>query len=109
MKLLNRNDCVSLSDLENYENTMVILDDSNLKEEYKTALNQIWLATHGPGCRLGSFTGTVHLTHPVDKDRLAVHRNDILGIIKPQILEDVCKYYNVNLQNITEDNEEMER
>ncbi len=76
-------------EVENYEGEIVILNPEKLTEDARTAVNQVWVATHGPGCKQGSFTGTVHLKHFIDKDRMAVSREDIFGVIKPEVLQKV--------------------
>ncbi|MFI3226628.1 MAG: DUF4314 domain-containing protein [Clostridia bacterium] len=86
--ILSRYDTIAQSQSADFTDQMVILTPEKLKEQYRTSRNQIWVATHGPGIsKLNSFTGTVHLAHPIDGDKMAVHRNDIIGIAKPEVVE----------------------
>ena len=89
-----------------YTDQLVILKQEHLKEAYKSSRNQIWLCTHGPGCKEGSFTGTIHLTHPIDKDMMCVHRGDVLGIIKPEVLLEVLEENDISF-DISEQDEDM--
>ncbi|MFI3226513.1 MAG: DUF4406 domain-containing protein [Clostridia bacterium] len=92
--LLGSFDAVHNSSLNNYENQVVILNQQELREEFKTPLNQLWIATHGPGCRPDFLrSDTVHLTHPIDGDRLVVGRSSIIGIAKDEVVENVYNKY----------------
>ncbi|MFI3238743.1 MAG: DUF4406 domain-containing protein [Lachnospiraceae bacterium] len=95
--LLGKFQTIDEADSISFENQFVILDHSKLKEECRNSLNQLWVATHGPGCRGGSFTGTVHLTHPIDGDTMAVARSDILGIAKPEVIAHLYYQYGLSL------------
>lgn len=86
-RLLSCNDCIEHSTKENYEGKMVVLKHEQLKQEYRSAENQIWVVTHGPGCRPDFVhSDTIHLRHPIDGDRLAVGRGDVWGEVKPEVL-----------------------
>lgn len=86
--LLNGRDCREGSTGENYEGSFVLLDYESLKPEYRNARNQLWVATHGPGCRTdGKFSDTIHLVHPIDQDTMAVARQELLGIPKEETLK----------------------
>ena len=91
IRLLDGRDCVedSTGMKEDYNNRFVLLKFESLKPEYRNARNQLWVATHGPGCRAdgGRFSDTVHLLHPIDGDRMAVSRQEILGISKEETVE----------------------
>lgn len=95
-RLLGSFDVVQDSLTHNYEDELVIVKHKELKPEYKTPINQLWIATHGPGCKLGASSDTVHLTHPIDKDKIVVGRADILGIAKPELVEELYQKYHVN-------------
>ena len=84
-RLLSTTDCIEGSSRRNYENQLVVLRHENLKPEYRTPRNQIWLVTHGPGCRPDYIhSDTIHLRHPVDGDYMAVGRRDVWGAAKPE-------------------------
>lgn len=86
--LLSLADCIDGSRGENYEGEVVILRHENLTQEYRTPRNQIWVATHGPGCRPDwKYSATVHLRHPVDGDSMAVERACVWGKAKPETLD----------------------
>ena len=87
--LLDGQDCKEGSRGENYMDQLVVLKLESLKPEYRNARNQVWIATHGPGCEGtgGSFSDTVHLCHPIDKDYMAVSRQELLGIPKAETVE----------------------
>ncbi len=88
LSLLNIEDCRKGSAGKDYTDRLVVLSYERLKPEYRSARNQLWIATHGPGCRAdGKFSDTVHLMHPVDRDMMAVSRREILGIPSKDALE----------------------
>ena len=72
---------------------LVVLRGESLALEHRTPRNQLWIATHGPGCQLHSFTGTVHLTHPIDGDRLCVGRHELFGVASPETIERMKSLY----------------
>lgn len=93
--LLCKQDCITDSQDGDYEDQTVILRYDTLKPKYRTPINQIWTATHGPGCRsyCSALSDTVHLHHPIDGDTLAVGRFEIYGIAKPEVLEKLAELY----------------
>lgn len=87
-KLLSKENVVAGSQNQDYTDKIVVLSPEKLKDECRTSENQLWFATHGPGInKSNSFTGTVHLTHPIDGDTMAVNRNEIIGIAKQEVVE----------------------
>ncbi len=92
--LLSLMDCMDGSQRENYEGELVILRHENLTTEYRTPRNQLWVATHGPGCRPDwKYSATIHLRHPVDGDSMALTRACVWGRAKPEILDRLEKMY----------------
>lgn len=92
--LICENDCIPGSRGENYEDKMVVLRHESLGEKYRTPVNQLWFCTHGPGCDPSEkFSDTVHLTHPIDRDLMAVGRFELLGVAKPETLERLSALY----------------
>ena len=92
--LLSDFDTLDNSKMANYESLVVICSHTKLKEEYRTAVNQLWIVTHGPGCSANyARSDTVHLTHPVDNDRIVVGRADILGVAKPEVSSKLLEAY----------------
>jgi len=67
--------------------------------------------THGPGCRPDYVhSDTIHLTHPVDGDRLAIRRGDVWGVPKPEMMDCIRQAYpefDAALQPATEPEEEF--
>lgn len=93
-RLLSKFDCVQESSRTNYEKQLVVLRHENLKPEFRTPLNQIWLVTHGPGCRPDYIhSDTIHLWHPVDGDYMAVGRGDVWGVPKSEMLDCIRQAY----------------
>lgn len=87
-------DCTLGSSNEDYNGKTVILQFENLKPEYRTPLNQIWMVTHGPGCPPNFVhSDTIHLKHPIDGDRMAVGRREVYGIAKPEALKKLAALY----------------
>ncbi len=89
VSLLNERDCREGSTEEDYEGRFVLLNHECLKPECRSARNQLWIATHGPGCGAhgGKFSDTIHIVHPIDRDTMAVSRRELLGIPKEATLE----------------------
>lgn len=93
-RLLSKFDCVQESNRRNYEKQLVVLRHEHLKTEFRTPRNQIWLVTHGPGCRPDYIhSDTIHLRHPLDGDYMAVGRGDVWGIARPEIMEQIQSVY----------------
>ncbi len=93
-RILTSIDCLPESRRENYEGQFVILRHEHLKQEYRTPRNQIWAVTHGPGCRPDYVRrDTIHLTHPVDGDRMAVGRGEVWGIPTPETMDRIRQAY----------------
>lgn len=93
LPLLCEIDCLADGMADTLQGKLVVLTHSRLKPEYRTPMNQIWLVTHGPGCQAGSFTGTVHLKHPLDFDCMAVGRDEICGAAKTETMEKLHIWY----------------
>ena len=108
--LLNGRDCREKSRGANYMDRLVVLGLENLKPGYRNARNQLWIATHGPGCegKGGSFSDTVHLYHPIDKDHMAVSRQELLGIPKEETVEMLKNAYPDFISGIAEYEQEEE-
>lgn len=93
-RLLTSCDCIPESGRVSYEGQFVVLRHEYLKPEYRTPRNQIWTVTHGPGCRPNyAHSDTIHLTHPVDGDRMAVGRDDVWGISTPETMDCIRQTY----------------
>lgn len=90
--LLCAQDCVEAADAD-FTGKLVVLCHDQLVQEYRSSSNQIWIATHGPGCLPGSFTGTIHLCHPVDGDRMTVARHELCGLANEQVVDKLKAQY----------------
>lgn len=109
-RLLDGWDCVEDGIKENLDGRLVLLSYESLKPEHRNARNQLWVATHGPGCRAdgGIFSDTVHLFHPIDRDRMAVSRREILGFPKGETVEMLKNAYPDFISGIAEYGQEEE-
>lgn len=93
-RLLSKFDCIPESSRRNYEKQLVVLRHENLKPEFRIPRNQVWLVTHGPGCRPGYIhSDTIHLRHPVDGDYMAVGRGDVWGVPKSEMMDYIRQAY----------------
>lgn len=93
-RLLTGMDSEDESRKKSYEEQWVILRHECLKPEYRTPLNQLWLCTHGPGCRPDyKHSDTIHLLHPADGDSMAIARGQVWGVAKPETLERLAALY----------------
>lgn len=92
--LLSKNDCIPNSYKENYEEQWIILCHDFLAVEHRTPLNQLWICSHGPGCSPDyHFSDTIHVVHPVDRDSMAIARDKVWGVAKPEILRQLTALY----------------
>lgn len=91
--LLCDRDCTQTEKDVDISGKMVILPHSCLSAEYRSAINQIWIATHGPGCHGSSFSDTVHLRHPVDQDIMAVGRHELCGVAGDETIKQMMQVY----------------
>lgn len=72
---------------------LVVLQHHCLKPECRTAVNQIWMVTHGPGCRPNAFSDTVHIRHPLDGDRMAIARDALCGAVNQETIKQLMQQY----------------
>jgi len=91
--LLGAHSCLPDSKNGHFEGKIVVLRYDHLKPEYRTPINQLWLATHGNGCRPNAIGRSVFLTHITDGDKMAVDRHDICGVAKPEVFEQMKSIY----------------
>lgn len=102
--LLSKEDCEAGSSEQDYSGRLVVLRHDTLKPEYRTSYNQLWLATHGPGCASGiHLSDTVHLTHPIDGDRMCVARHELCGAASPATLTRLTERYPALLEALPKD------
>lgn len=91
--LLSHHSCMEGSMDTDLTGCLVVLQHEKLKPEHRKPINQLWLLTHGPGCRPGEDSRTVHLTHPVDGDRMCVGRFELCGVASPETIEQMKACY----------------
>ena len=72
----------------NYEDKVVIVSHKNLKEEYWTPENQLWLATGGFGCDPTKIGRAVYSTCLADGEKSRWDRGQVVGVIKDEFLPD---------------------
>lgn len=75
-----------VDDGQNYTGRILVLKPESIKPEYRTSDHSLWVISHGPGCRPGSVTGTVHAHELFDSDYAAFHRSEFYGPVKPESL-----------------------
>ncbi len=102
-RLLNTTDVIVGSRCQDYEGKTVVLNQIIIMHRYKTSQNQLYVATHGPGTRVDYKSDTVHLKNVFDEELMVVGRNDILGTVKPEVLEEIQE--KVEKLNQVENNE----
>lgn len=91
--LLSKHSCIDGSMEADLTGCLVVLQHGQLDAEHRKPINQLWLATHGPGCRPSKDGRTVHLTHPVDGDTMCVGRHELCGVASPETLEKMKDCY----------------
>ena len=72
----------------NYEGKVVVVSHKQLKEEYWSPENQLWLAKGGFGCDPKKIGRAVFSVCLADNDESRWERHQILGVIKDEYLPD---------------------
>ncbi len=112
-RLLSITDVEDESEKQEYTDKVVVIAQEYISSEYKVAENQLYVVTHGPGTRVDfKMSDTVHLKNLFDGEFMTVGRKDILGVVKPKVLEELHEKLNNNIQTnslkITQENVGME-
>lgn len=89
-KLLTREDC---TEEDNYTGQYVVLRPGFLKEEYRTIQNQVFYASCGFGCEPDKLGTAVFGSFLIDGEECRVSRCDVIGVIKPEVLDQWLKEY----------------
>ncbi len=88
-RLLAVNDTLEGSQKYEYIHQVVVLNQNKLNDDCKMSENQLYRVTHGPATKKIRYSDTVHIINLFDGDRMAVSRNDILGIVKCEVEEEI--------------------
>jgi len=91
--LLDVHSCLPDSGRGQLQGEILVLKHTQLFPEYRTPINQLWIASYGNGCSPNAIGRSIFLTHIEDGDKMAVYREDICGIVKPDVLEQVKALY----------------
>ena len=89
LNLFTREHCDK--DISDYEDKVVVISHKQLKEEYWSPENQLWLATSGFGCSPTAIGTAVYATCLIDDDRNRWSRHQVLGVLKDEYLPDWAK------------------
>jgi len=108
--LLDVHSCLPDSGQGKLQGEILVLKHDQLFPEHRTPINQLWTADYGNGCKPNAIGRSIFLTHIADGDKMAVYREDICGIVKPEVLEQVKALYPDRIMPYSglDDNEEME-
>lgn len=79
------------TDEQDFEDKLVIIKGSALKDEYKTPENQLYYANGGFGCKPNSLGAKVFGFHVIDGDNGYYTRSSIEGVIDEQYIPDWAK------------------
>ena len=85
----NKSHC-DLDDGE-YENKILVIKPSTLREEYQTPENQLFCATSGFGCNPGKTGRCVSGYYLVDGDSASFSREEFYGVIRDECIPDWAK------------------
>lgn len=91
--LLGAHSCLPDSKRTALRGEIVVLRYDQLKPEHRTPINQLWTADYGNGCNPNAIGRSIFLTHITDGDKMAVYREDLCGVVKPEVLEQVKSLY----------------
>lgn len=105
--LLGREACQSGSMAADYERgDILVCRHDHLKPESRTPLNQLWVVTHGNGCKVGHIGRSIFCEHITDGDKMVLYREEVYGIAKPEVLSAVLADYHLDLRQ--EDEQEQD-
>jgi len=87
-----------------YTNKVVVVSYKQLKEEYWSPENQLWLATGGFGCEPDKIGRAVYSTCLIDGDTNRWDRHQIVGVLKEEYLPE---WATEKLQELQEEQSEQ--
>lgn len=101
MHLWNSSHCIDEAGLD-YEDRILVISPSSLKDEYKTPEDQLFKATGGFGCSPTAIGRTVYGFFIKDNEEACFGRSDFIGVMKDEFIPNWVK----EKLNISEDSTE---
>lgn len=72
---------------------IIVCKHDQLNEHSRIPINQLWRVSHGNGCDINRKGRSIFCSHVADDDFMAFYREDIYGIVKPEVLSAVMAAY----------------
>ena len=91
--ILDIDDVIACSCLENYENQILVIKSESLDKNYRNAANQLFTAFSGFGCDPHKMGTAVYGEFLIDGEETRFERSDFLGIVKPDALAEWKNQY----------------
>ena len=86
LNLFGAKQCDSVFDFDTVAGQVLVLKPEMLLDEFKTPECQLFLASHGNGCRPHASGRSIFGEFLVDGDKSRYWRQDFLGVLKPELL-----------------------
>ena len=86
LHLFSAQHCDSVFDFETVAGQVLVLKPEMLTDEYKNPETQLFLASHGNGCRPDAIGRSIFGEFLIDGEKDRYWRQDFLGVLKPELL-----------------------
>jgi hypothetical protein len=108
--LLDARQCFKTSDRRDYTGQLLILKPDALAPWVQEPENQLWVATHGNGCRPNAIGRSVFVKNLCDGDKASFDRSDFYGVANVNRLPDWAKesFEQFQQQQNNDESEEFE-
>lgn len=107
LNLFSGKHIVQSDEPQNYENKLLILRDTSLKEEYRTPENQLFLADGGFGCSPTASGRKVYGQFLSGGEKTQFYRQDFIGVIADEHIPDWAREKLSELNSVQNNSPEM--
>ena len=90
-KPIDRNEGALLPLADDIKGKVIVINADCLRPEYRSPINQLYLANSGNGTSMNARGTAVYCTNLYDKSDTRMERYDILGIMEPENLPEWAK------------------
>ena len=104
LKLFDKSHCIE-GGLGDITDKVIVLSPKCLKEEYWSPENQLWLATGGFGCEPDKIGRAVFATCLFDGEETRWNRQNVIGVIKDELMPEWAQE---RLKELKQENEPVE-
>ena len=86
LHLFDAAQCITVHEFQDVTGHVLVLRPEVLKDEYKTPESQLFMASHGNGCRADAIGRSIFGKFLVDGERTSFQREHFLGVLKAELL-----------------------